>query len=59
MVEIKLSDGTTLRTDKNAEPRDFTSRLAGGRTTYVEITTEDGEQLLVNPQQVVYLRTAA
>ena len=58
MVEIKLSDGTVLRSDKkNARPEDFTSKLTGGRTTYVSITTESGEIYLVNPQQVVYLRT--
>jgi len=58
VVEIKLSDGTVLRTDrKNARPDDFTSKLVGGRTTYVSITTESGEIYLVNPQQVVYLHT--
>jgi hypothetical protein len=55
-VEIKLSEGTILRTGKqNARPEDYTSKLVAHRT-YVPITTEDGRTYLVNPEQVVYLR---
>jgi hypothetical protein len=55
-VEIKLSDGTILRTGKDsARPDDYTSKLVS-RRTYVPITTEDGQTYVVNPEQVVYLR---
>jgi hypothetical protein len=55
-VEIKLSDGTILKTgQQKARSDDYTSKLVA-RRTYIPITTEDGQTYLVNPEQVVYLR---
>jgi hypothetical protein len=56
-VEIKLSDGTTLRTGTDAVLRELVSAFRDREQAYVPVETEDGETFDVNPVQVVYIRT--
>jgi hypothetical protein len=56
-VEIKMSDGTTLRTGTD-EVLDHLVRVFREREqAFVAIYTEEGETFHVNPEQVVYIRT--
>lgn len=56
-VEIKLSDGTTLRTRSDAVLADLVRAFREREQAYVPVETEDGETFNVNPEQVVYIRT--
>ena len=56
-VEIKLSDGTTLRTGTDAILADLVRAFRDREQAYVQVETEDGELFDVNPEQVVYIRT--
>ena len=56
-VEIKLSDGTTLRTGSDAVLTDLVRAFRDREQAYVPIETEEGETFNVNPEQVVYIRT--
>jgi hypothetical protein len=56
-VEIKLSDGTTLRTGSDAVLADLVRAFREREQAYVPVETEDGETFNVNPEQVVYIRT--
>ena len=56
-VEIKLSDGTTLRTGSDAVLADLVRAFRERKQAYVPVETEDGETFNVNPEQVVYIRT--
>jgi hypothetical protein len=56
-VEIKLSDGTTLRTGKDEILNDLVRVFRDREQAYVPVHTEEGEMLHVNPEQIVYIRT--
>lgn len=56
-VEIKLSDGTTLRTAADEILDDLVRAFRERQQAYVPIHTEEGETFHVNPEQVVYIRT--
>ena len=56
-VEIKLSDGTTLRTGTQEVVSDLIRAFRDRKQAYVPVHTEEGETLHVNPEQVVYVRT--
>jgi hypothetical protein len=56
-VEIKLSDGTTLRTGTNDILEDLVRVFREREQAYVPVHTEEGDTLHVNPDQIVYIRT--
>ena len=56
-VEIKLSDGTTLRTGIEGILDDLVRAFRDRKQAYVPVHTEEGETFHVNPEQVVYIRT--
>jgi hypothetical protein len=56
-VEIKLSDGTTLRTGTDEIVEDLVRVFRERAQAYVPVHTEEGETLHVNPEQIVYIRT--
>jgi hypothetical protein len=56
-VEIKLSDGTTLRTGSDEILGDLVRVFREREQAYVPVHTEEGETLHVNPEQIVYIRT--
>jgi hypothetical protein len=56
-VEIKLSDGTTLRTGIEDILDDLVRAFRDREQAYVPVHTEEGETFHVNPEQVVYIRT--
>ena len=56
-VEIKLSDGTTLRTGTDEILDDLVRAFRERQQAYVPIHTEEGETFHLNPDQVVYIRT--
>ena len=56
-VEIKLSDGTTLRTGADTVLSELVRAFRDRKQAFVAVDTEDGETFNVNPEQVVYIRT--
>jgi hypothetical protein len=56
-VEIKLSDGTTLRTAREDILDDLIRAFRERVQAYVPVHTEEGETFHLNPEQVVYIRT--
>jgi hypothetical protein len=56
-IEVKLSDGTTLRTAASEILNDLVRASREREQAYVPILTEEGETFHVNPEQVVYIRT--
>jgi hypothetical protein len=56
-VEIKLSDGTTLRTGTDEVLEELVRAFRERQQAYVPVHTEEGETFHVNPDQVVYIRT--
>jgi hypothetical protein len=56
-VEIKLSDGTTVRTGTQEIVTDLVRAFRDRTQAFVPVHTEEGETLHVNPEQVVYVRT--
>ena len=56
-VEIKLSDGTTIRTGTNEILQDLIRAFRDRDQAYVPVHTEEGETLHINPDQVVFIRT--
>jgi hypothetical protein len=56
-VEIKLSDGTTLRTGGDEILDDLVRAFRERLQAYVPIHTEEGETFHLNPDQIVYIRT--
>ena len=56
-VEIKLSDGTTMRTGTNEILQDLLRAFRDREQAFVPIHTEEGETLHVNPEQIVFIRT--
>jgi hypothetical protein len=55
-VEIKLSDGTTLRTAPESIINELVRAFREREQAFVPVHTEEGETLHVNPEQVVYVR---
>ena len=56
-VEIKLSDGTTVRTGTDEILQDLIRVFRERQQAYVPVHTEEGETLHLNPEQIVYIRT--
>jgi hypothetical protein len=56
-VEIKLSDGTTLRTGTDDILDDLIRAFRERQQAYVPVLTEEGDTLHLNPDQIVYIRT--
>jgi hypothetical protein len=56
-VEIKLSDGTTLRTAREDILDDLIRAFRERVQAYVPVLTEEGETFHLNPEQIVYIRT--
>ena len=56
-VEVKLSDGTTLRTGASDVLTDLVRAFRDREQAYVPVVSEEGETFHVNPEQVVYIRT--
>jgi len=54
-TEIRLSDGTTIKTDDNTRSDDVLKKL-GNHTSYQAIQDKDGKTFRVNPTHVVYVR---
>jgi len=55
-VEIKLSDGTTLRTGPESILAELVRAFRDREQAFVAVQTEEGETFHVNPEQVVYVR---
>jgi len=60
-AEIRLSDGTTLKTFPNVSADDLTqtvgrSLIDFGNGVLFPLLAEDGETYRVNPEQVVFVR---
>ena len=56
-VEIKLSDGTTVRTGPDSIVNELVRAFREREQAFVPVHTEEGETLHVNPEQIVYIRT--
>ena len=54
-TEIRLTDGTTIKTDDNTKSDDVLKKLAN-HTSFQAIHDKDGKTFPVNPAQVVYVR---
>ena len=52
-VEIRLSDGTTLRTGRNDVLDDLVRVFRERQQAYVPVHTEEGETFPLNPDQIV------
>jgi hypothetical protein len=54
-AEVKLSDGTTIKTEQNTNSDAVLKQLAG-HTAFQAIHDEHGKTYRVNPAHVVYVR---
>lgn len=54
-AEIRLSDGTTIKTDEQTSA-DLVLHKLYGHQTFQSIHDENGEEYRINPAHVVYVR---
>lgn len=54
-AEVKLSDGTLIKTEDNVSSEDVLKKLSN-HTSFQPIHGKDGKTYRVNPKQVVYVR---
>ena len=54
-AEVRLTDGATIKTDRNTSSDDVLKRL-GAHTTFQAIRDENNETYRVNSSHVVFVR---
>ncbi len=55
VAEIRLTDGTTIKTDDSTKSDDVLKKLAN-HASFQAIHDKDGKTFRVNPAHVVYVR---